>query len=137
MRFRVYRNLGYRGVRWSIYSEDLQRVVAHAESVTLADVEFVVNPSALRYMREVLHKRWVVGWAVGDVVSTVNLIPAGRDLQKGQAAFEYLCAQSGDQRTEGIMVRFDPWRMDSFQTDAGPLCRAASLTLRTDGKAVI
>lgn len=142
MRVRAYRNLNCKAglVQWSIYSEQLRCVIGHCDAAYMTGAGFVVDQSAQRYMKDVLKKRWVVGWVAGELLSTQGLRPAGRT-ERGRAAFGELVDLEGMlqglQPIAGldVSVRFDPWTMDQFQDRATgkPVSGTCSVQLMADG----
>lgn len=138
MRVLAYRNLNCKAgvVQWSIYSEALKCVIAHCDEIALEHAELVVDPSKLRYMRDVLRKRWVVGWAVGELMGARGLRPAGRT-ERGRAAFEALTTLTAPLavvKERDRQLRFNPWTMDRFEDVTGtPVSAARVVLLMRDG----
>ena len=66
MRVKVYRNL-YKGT-WSVVSVKTGRVVMHADTITLRDVTFRVQPAGNRLVRACGRKN-VHAYAVGEIAS--------------------------------------------------------------------
>jgi len=102
-RVRVHYNLHRGG--FSVVNRSTGRVVANVPDITLANVEFRVQPSGLARIRRE-HCRAVCAYAVGDIV-TVNASPDVSAMRR---------------------ITFNPYRADTFTSDGEPIHTATQVT---------
>ena len=125
----VYRNLHQDC--WSVKSKETGRVVAHADSVQLSDVDFKVSePGRQRVLKE--KSKNVHAGLVGTLK---NFIPKGKSMP-GAVFVNEAPKSDFESSTDPIAITYNPYKYSHFVVKATeqPVAKADTATLQADRK---